>query len=382
MKSLKAMIEECYMIFNSSRAGVLMGVLLLICAFESVSAQQLPTTGAIATSSGHLKDGVIKNPVKIGGERTDKQPNDKSERREPGSAELEEVRSQLQQAQQRIDEMQRQMEEMRVKLNQLLDIKAVPENGITGLAAIDKDRTGGAGGSATVSAVHASVAAPVSAQEPDTQKPKEQSTIDKLIKPKYEDGQFSGAEGLLKTDRVKVGGYMDFRFVTRGIDDGNEIRSNIAEENEGNIPGTNFMRNSFVSPRFVLGVAAALTDKLLFNSEIEFEFAGKETELEQAYIEYRFHPVFNLRGGIITPPLGRFNIFHDSNLQDIAPRPLASTFIIPSTYKDAGIGALGEFRLGSQVRLGYEGYVTNGLRSDEGGEITRAAGIFESKGNN
>jgi hypothetical protein len=218
-----------------------------------------------------------------------------------------------------------------------------------------------------------------SASSPSQPKP---STIDTLIAPKLAGGQFSGSEGLLKTDRLKVGGYMDFRYVTRGLDEGFEIRSNADEANPGLTDVTNFKRNGFTAPRLVLGVAAALTDKLLFNSEVEFEFAGKETEIEQAYLEYRFHPQFNFRGGIIVPPLGRFNIFHDANLQDITTRPLVSTFVIPSTYKDAGVGGLGEFKLGRRARLTYEAYVVNGLRSDEGGELAREAGIFESKGNN
>jgi len=208
------------------------------------------------------------------------------------------------------------------------------------------------------------------------------STIDNLIAPKLAGGQFSGSEGLLKTDRLKIGGYMDFRYVTRGLDEGFEVRSSADAENPGRTDVTNFKRNGFIAPRLVLGVAAALTNKLVFNSEIEFEFAGKETEIEQAYLEYRFHPKFNFRGGIVVPPLGRFNLFHDANLQDISIRPLVSTFVIPSTYKDAGVGGLGEFKLGRRARLTYEAYVVNGLRSDEGGEFAREAGIFESKGNN
>lgn len=216
----------------------------------------------------------------------------------------------------------------------------------------------------------------------NSQTPKQQSTIDTLIAPKSAGGQFSGSSGLIKTDRLKIGGYVDFRYQTRGIDDAFEIRGNADESNPGMTDITNFKRNTFIIPRFIIGVAAAITDKLFFNSELEFEFSGKETEVEQAYLEYRFNPKFNIRGGVFVPPLGRFNTFHDANLQDISNRPLVSTFVIPSTYKDAGIGILGAFNVGSRAKLTYEGYVVNGLRSDEGGEFKRELGLFESKGNN
>ncbi|MBX7221346.1 MAG: carboxypeptidase regulatory-like domain-containing protein [Blastocatellia bacterium] len=206
--------------------------------------------------------------------------------------------------------------------------------------------------------------------------------IDALVKSKIQGGTFSGSEGLFKNDRIKIGGYADFRYVTRGLDDGFEIRANADEENPGQTDVTNFKRNTFSSPQLILGVAAAITDKLVFNSEIEFEFAGKEVEIEQMYLEYQFNKKFNLRGGIVIPPLGRFNLFHDSNLRDIITRPLVSTFVIPSTYKDAGIGANGQFKVGRKGLFTYEGYVVNGLRSDEGGEIAREAGLFETKGNN
>lgn len=206
--------------------------------------------------------------------------------------------------------------------------------------------------------------------------------IDRLIAPKSQGGQFSGSEGLLKNDRVKIGGYVDFRFASRSIDEGFETRETVDHINPGLTDVTNFKRTSFLAPRMVLGVAAAVTDNLLFNSEIEYEFAGEEVDVEQAYLEYRVRPQFNLRGGIIVMPLGRFNLFHDSNLLDITPRPLVSTLVIPSTYSDTGIGALGEFKLGRNARLTYEGYIVNGLRSDEEGEIVRESGLPESKGFN
>lgn len=371
MKPLKDETVHNNSILHSSRIRLLAALLFALCAFSPAFAQQLTVVSPTAASLTATRSNDAGNS-----KDANKKSEDKTVRKD--AAEIEQMRSQLQQAQQRIEEMQRQMDEMRAMLKQIAATSNASRENNSVVAATGVTR-------ANSSASPDATTAPgetIVAVEPAQDKTQQQPTIDKLIKPVSEGGQFHGSEGLLKTDRVKVGGYMDFRFVTRGIDDGNEIRNNIAEANSGNILNTNFKRTSFTSPRLVVGIAAALTDKLLFNSEIEFEFGGKETEIEQAYLEYRFHRMFNLRGGIITPPLGRFNLFHDSNLQDIAPRPLSGTFITPSTYKDAGMGAFGEFRLGSRMRLSYEGYVTNGLRSDEGGGIAREAGIFESKGNN
>ena len=368
MKPLRDRTVHNNSILHPSRIRLLAALLFALCAFSPAFAQQLAAispTGASSTTTGSNDEGNGKDAAK--------KPEDKTVRKD--AAEIKQMRAQLQQAQQRIDEMQRQMDEMRAILKQVAATSNASRESNPVAAGVARASSATSPATPTASETVATVK---SAQD----KTQPQSTIDKLIKPKSEGGQFSGSEGLLKTDRVKVGGYMDFRFVTRGLDDGNEIRNNIAEANAGNILNTNFKRTSFTTPRLVVGIAAALTDKLVFNSELEFEFAGKETEVEQAWLEYRFHRAFNLRGGVITPPLGRFNLFHDSNVQDIAPRPLVSTFIIPSTYKDAGVGANGEFRLGSRMRLSYEGYVTNGLRSDEGGHIAREAGIFETKGNN
>src|SRR5262249_12238266 len=234
--------------------------------------------------------------------------------RDAAILELEQMRLQLKQAQAQIEEVRAQVDVLRAQLNQLTRANAADAAHV----AVQPSVTPNAG-----IATSASPAPVITRQE---QQPKT-STIDQLIKPKSQDGQFSGSEGLLKTDRVKIGGYVDFRYVTRGIDEGFEIRGNADEANPGQTDLTNFKRNGFIMPRLVLGIAAAITPKLLFNSELEFEFAGKETEIEQAYLEYRAHPALNLRGGIIVPPLGRFNLFHDSNLQDIAQRPLVSTFV-------------------------------------------------------
>jgi hypothetical protein len=291
----------------------------------------------------------------------------------------------------RLAEADRRAEESNRKLEKLMAMVQELQSKLTAQTGDPKPAIGGSLGGLFGGKSSAGTTGESSAQDAalaaQSGKPQEQSTIDKLIKPKSEGGQFSGAEGLFKTDRLKIGGYADFRYVTRGLDDANEIRENVDRLNVGpdGMPTTgvtNFKRNGFTTPQIVLGVAGAITPKLLFNSEIEFEFAGEETSIEQLYLEYRYRPELNFRGGIIVAPLGRFNLFHDSNIRDIITRPLVSTLVIPSTYSDAGVGAFGTFNLPRNMKLSYEGYVVNGLRSDEGGEIAREAGLAESKGLN
>ena len=53
----------------------------------------------------------------------------------------------------------------------------------------------------------------------------------------------------------------------------------------------------------------------------------------------------NYRGGIILSPLGKFNLVHDSPLQDLTERPMVSRFIIPTTLSESGMGFFGTFIL-------------------------------------
>jgi hypothetical protein len=157
-----------------------------------------------------------------------------------------------------------------------------------------------------------------------------QSTSPILDKPgvaiatKAQGGDLAGAGNLLRTDRITIGGYGDFQF----------RESSISERADGG--GTPTFQNT----RFVLGIAALRSGKqnIVFNSEIEFEFGSREIDVEQAYIEWKMKPEFAFRGGIIVPAIGRFNTYHDSYLNLTTIRPLINQFIIPSAYRDAGIG--------------------------------------------
>jgi hypothetical protein len=162
-------------------------------------------------------------------------------------------------------------------------------------------------------------------------------------------GDLSGAGNLLRTERVAIGGYGDFQFRTPSLN----------ERADGGGAST------FQSTRFVLGVAAVLSQKqnITLNSEIEYELGTSEIDLEQAFISWRVRPEFDFRAGIIVPPIGRFNTYHDSNLNILTLRPLINQYIVPTAYRDAGLGVRGVFRLAHEMKLSYEADVVNGFQA-------------------
>jgi len=201
---------------------------------------------------------------------------------------------------------------------------------------------------------------PAGAQaEKNKSKAPQQSTAapEQALTSKAQGGDLSGAGNLLRTDRITIGGYGDFQF----------RQSSINERADGG--GTPTFQNT----RLVLGIAAVLAEKqnIVFNSEIEYEFGSREIDVEQAYVEWRLRPEFAFRGGIIIPSIGRFNTYHDSYLNLTTIRPLINQFIVPTAYRDAGIGVRGKFKLPHKVKLTYEVDVVNGMRgTNNDGEPT------------
>ena len=113
--------------------------------------------------------------------------------------------------------------------------------------------------------------------------------------------------------------------------------------------------------RSVLYVGYKFNDRLLFNTEIEFEHASTGEEgsvsVEFASLEYLFHPAFNLRGGLLLVPMGFVNEVHEPPFYYATQRPEPERQIIPSTWREDGIGLFG----GYGERLSYRLYVINGF---------------------
>jgi hypothetical protein len=119
----------------------------------------------------------------------------------------------------------------------------------------------------------------------------------------------------------------------------------------------------FEAKRFNLFASSRVSDIVRIGAELEFEDGGKEIKLEYAAIDFLIHPRFGLRGGMLLSPLGRFNLSHDSPLNEFTDRPLVSTELLGTALSEPGLGAFGQFPVGAFGRMTYEAYLTNGFQN-------------------
>lgn len=112
--------------------------------------------------------------------------------------------------------------------------------------------------------------------------------------------------------------------------------------------------------RFNIFLFSSVGRRLRFISELEFEHGVEEIALETALVDFTVNPSFVLRAGILLPPIGAFNVNHDSPRYDFVERPLVATRIIPSTLSEVGFGAHGRLAPPG-FALSYDAYLTNGL---------------------
>ncbi len=117
----------------------------------------------------------------------------------------------------------------------------------------------------------------------------------------------------------------------------------------------------FEAKRFNLFANARVSDFVRFAAELEFEDGAREILLEFAAIDLRIHPALTLRGGMLLSPLGKFNLSHDSPLNEFTDRPLVATDILGVALSEPGFGILGQFPAGRSGRITYELYATNGF---------------------
>ena len=117
----------------------------------------------------------------------------------------------------------------------------------------------------------------------------------------------------------------------------------------------------FELKRWNLFTATDVSDFIRIGAELEVEEGGEEIKLEFAAIDLRLAPQLTLRGGMLLSPIGRFNLAHDSPLNEFTDRPLVSTELLGTALSEPGLGVLGVLPVGSRGRLTYEVYAVNGF---------------------
>src|SRR5260221_8989949 len=75
-----------------------------------------------------------------------------------------------------------------------------------------------------------------------------------------------------------------------------------------------------------------------------------------------FHPLLNLRGGMIVNPIGAFNQNHDGPKWEFTDRPVAAEKMLPDTWSNAGFGLYGKYYRNKWM-FGYEFYLTGGFNN-------------------
>ncbi|MEX0274034.1 MAG: hypothetical protein AB3N16_06625 [Flavobacteriaceae bacterium] len=111
--------------------------------------------------------------------------------------------------------------------------------------------------------------------------------------------------------------------------------------------------------RLVLLFGYRFDDRTQFVTEIEFEHV-EEVFVEQAFVNYAVGDNVSLRGGLMLVPMGIVNEFHEPTTFNGVERPAMDNAIVPTTWRELGIGATGRF---NDISLGYQAYIFNGFKS-------------------
>ena len=125
---------------------------------------------------------------------------------------------------------------------------------------------------------------------------------------------------------VSLGGYGEFLY-----------ENFAAQRQDGSRSGA---LDKFDALRAILYVGYKFNDRLIFNSELEIEHA-KESFLEFAYLEYLLSDHLGVRAGMLLAPLGLVNELHEPPVFLGTERPVTENRIIPTTWRENGIGLFG-----------------------------------------
>lgn len=122
-------------------------------------------------------------------------------------------------------------------------------------------------------------------------------------------------------------------------------------------------QSQFDLARAVFGIGYQFDPRTEFNSEYEVEHAVAsssdvgEFEVEQFYVDRKLSDYLSARGGLFLMPFGLLNEHHEPTSFYGVQRNFVETLIIPSTWREGGVGFHGDTTAG----LGWNAGLTTGF---------------------
>ena len=124
--------------------------------------------------------------------------------------------------------------------------------------------------------------------------------------------------------------------------------------------------------RLVTFLGYRINKRTHFVSEIEMEHVS-EVYVEQAFINYAIKPHLNIRAGLMLIPMGIVNEYHEPTTFNGVERPNLDGKIIPSTWREMGVGLYGRV---DNISLRYQAYLVNGFLGYDGTARLRGSDGF------
>lgn len=261
--------------------------------------------------------------------------------------------------QEQLDRMQKEMDDMRARLRALEEERGAARGRAPKEAAT----------APSTPPAQAAAATPPAAAEQDRKIGVLATEVEKLkralVLPEHKElksvyGLGPAASKVYQVDRgLSIGGYGEYNF------------QKYVSDQQGK-------RDRFDLLRFVLYTGYKFTDRILMNAEIEFEHAliGEETasadsgavEVEFAYLDFLMWQFLNVRAGLLLVPMGFLNEMHEPPFFHGVLRPEVERSIIPTTWREGGVGVFGTLAPGLEYRaylmnsLNAAGYESSGIR--------------------
>ncbi len=110
--------------------------------------------------------------------------------------------------------------------------------------------------------------------------------------------------------------------------------------------------------RLILLFGYKFSDKTSFVSELEIEHVN-EFFVEQAFLNHSINSKLNVRAGLMLIPMGIVNEYHEPPTFNGVERPNLDKYIVPTTWREMGVGITGKF---NNASLRYQLYMFNGFK--------------------